>query len=504
MSRQLSLYVITALLIILGTTFMVLRHNDTQIPYLSNEKRDVWMVEAKVEFEPIKDSPLLVSLNLPENPPMYHIFFEQSVSAGYGFNIVNKDGIRRGEWSSRGASSKQVLYYKVQVSKDNRVNETQEDVTSNEYEEKIIWNEAEAIAAKEILESSYAKSSDNEIYAKEIIKKLSALKQSKNGSILLAKREYIDVLSKLLYDANIPHRISMALELQDARRHQNLIPIIEVYDAKKWVIFDPLNSNLDKKRDYLLWYRGGKSLIDLVGGKNAHVTFSMIKQNLPSTEVAKAQFDDSGFGLFSLQRLPIEEQSFLKILLLLPLAALVTVFMRLIIGIKTSGTFSPVLIAMAFLQTTLFLGLTNFIALIAIGLMIRGYLSALNLLLVARIATIIIIVIFMVGFMTLLGYELGFNSRMSVAFFPIVIVSWMIERMSILWEEEGAKEVFVQGGGSLFVASLAYLVMQNGYMIHLSFNFPEINFIIIALIILMGRYTGYRLLELYRFREFKK
>ncbi|MDX9814093.1 MAG: inactive transglutaminase family protein [Sulfurimonas sp.] len=502
MSRKISLYVITLVLIIIGATLMVLRHQDTKIPYLSNEKRDIWVLEAKVEFSPIKDQPILASLNLPYDPPNFNILFEQSVSAGYGFNIVSKNGTRRGEWSNRSASSKQVLYYKVQVVKDKDTIDS--EFVDQVYEEKIIWNESESLAAKDIISTAFSKSSNNETFTKELIKQLSSLKQDKNSSILLDKRDYIDVLSKLLYDAKVPHRISMALELKDARRHQSLSPIIEIYDSNKWILFDPLNSSIDGDKEYFLWYRGGKSLIDLVGGKNAQVTFSMLKQNMPSTEVAKEQLSDSGFGLFSLQRLPIEEQSFLKILLLLPIAALVTVFMRLLVGIKTSGTFSPVLIAMAFLQTSLFLGLTNFIVLIAIGLMIRGYLSSLNLLLVARIATIIIIVIFMVGFMTLLGYELGFNSRMSVAFFPIVIVSWMIERMSILWEEEGAKEVFVQGGGSLFVASLAYLVMQNGYMIHLSFNFPEVNLIIIALIILMGRYTGYRLLELYRFREFKR
>jgi hypothetical protein len=35
---------------------------------------------------------------------------------------------------------------------------------------------------------------------------------------------------------------------------------------------------------------------------------------------------------------------------------------------------------------------------------------------------------------------------------------------------------------------------------HLSFHFPEINLVIVALIMLMGNYTGYKLLELRRFR----
>jgi hypothetical protein len=34
---------------------------------------------------------------------------------------------------------------------------------------------------------------------------------------------------------------------------------------------------------------------------------------------------------------------------------------------------------------------------------------------------------------------------------------------------------------------------------HLTFNFPELNLVLLALILAMGQYTGYKLTELYRF-----
>lgn len=498
------LYLLTFSLIVLGIFTAVMRHQQTHIPFLSSEKKDVWMVEARVDFKAQENTPITVSLSLPSDTLGYKLYFEQSVSAGYGFNMTNKDGIKRGEWSIRQAKGKQTLYYKAQIVQDFA------DKTSLEQEEgkleaknEILWNESESIAAQEILEQAYAKSSNDISFTRELIKILSEIHTNQEGSLLLAKRKYIDVLNKLLDDAGVVHRVSLALELEDARRKQSLTPVIEVLDKDEWVLFDPKNALQEKNKNLFLWTRGGKSLIDVVGGTNATVYFSMIKQNMPALELAEAHFDEGGFGVFSIHRLPIEEQSLFKMLLLLPIGALITVFMRLIIGIKTSGTFMPVLIAMAFLQTSLFLGMLNFVVLVAIGLVLRSFLSSLNLLLVARIATIIVIVIFMVAFMTLIGYELGFNSGMSVAFFPIIILAWTIERMSILWEEEGAKEVVIQGGGSLLVASIAYLAMVNGYVAHLFFNFPELHLIVIALLILMGRYTGYRLLELYRFREFK-
>ncbi len=62
------------------------------------------------------------------------------------------------------------------------------------------------------------------------------------------------------------------------------------------------------------------------------------------------------------------------------MAALVVVVMRLLVGVQTSGTFMPILIALAFIQTTLLVGLIIFLVLIGSGLWIRSYLSRLNLL----------------------------------------------------------------------------------------------------------------------------
>jgi hypothetical protein len=82
-----------------------------------------------------------------------------------------------------------------------------------------------------------------------------------------------------------------------------------------------------------------------------------------------------------------------------------------------------------------------------------------------------------------------------------VIIAWTIERMSILWEEEGGHEVLIQGSGSLVVAVLAYIAMSSQTISHLTFNFPELMLSLLGAILLLGKYTGFRLSELYRFRD---
>lgn len=102
--------------------------------------------------------------------------------------------------------------------------------------------------------------------------------------------------------------------------------------------------------------------------------------------------------------------------------------------------------------------------------------------------------------LSVIAYQVGLTEGLKITFFPMIILSWTIERMSILWEEEGAHEVFKQSGGSLFVALIAYMLMTNELVRHLTFNFLGLQLVLMALVLMMGSYTGYRLSELRRFK----
>ena len=78
---------------------------------------------------------------------------------------------------------------------------------------------------------------------------------------------------------------------------------------------------------------------------------------------------------FSIYSLPVAQQGTFKLLLLMPLGALVVVVLRNLVGIRTSGTFMPILITLAFLQTGLLIGLLLFIMVVGTGLIVRSYLT---------------------------------------------------------------------------------------------------------------------------------
>jgi hypothetical protein len=82
----------------------------------------------------------------------------------------------------------------------------------------------------------------------------------------------------------------------------------------------------------------------------------------------------------------------------------------------------------------------------------------------------------------------------------MVIIAMTIERMSIVWEERGAADAMRAAAGSLLLASVAYLAMGMQWLEHLIFTFPELLLVVLAIVILIGRYSGYRLTELARFK----
>jgi len=187
--------------------------------------------------------------------------------------------------------------------------------------------------------------------------------------------------------------------------------------------------------------------------------------------------------------------------MIIPLGALIVALLRNVVGLKTFGTFMPVLIALSFRQLQLGWGLILFSSIVSLGLVARFYFEKLKLLLVPRLtATLTLVIIFIIA-ITLIADHLNYNVALSLALFPLVILTMTIERMSVVWEEVGAREALQQGIGSLAVASIIFFVVTDAYLEYLFFVFPELLLVILGLALLLGRYKGYRLIELFRFKE---
>jgi hypothetical protein len=252
----------------------------------------------------------------------------------------------------------------------------------------------------------------------------------------------------------------------------------------------------------MAWWRGEAALASLEGGEGLKSSVSVKRafEFTLQTALARSRQVERALVEFSVFGLPLQTQAVYQILLSVPIGIFLLVVLRNVVGIRTFGTFMPVLIALAFRQTELVWGLVLFGIVLSAGLAVRFYLEQLKLLLVPRLAGVVIVVVLIMVALSILSNKLGFDRGLSVALFPIVILSMTIERMTVTWDERGPKEAFKQAGGSLLVAMVCYAVMNIALVQHLTFVFPETLLVLLAGTLLLGRYSGYRLVDLPRFK----
>jgi len=121
-----------------------------------------------------------------------------------------------------------------------------------------------------------------------------------------------------------------------------------------------------------------------------------------------------------------------------------------------------------------------------------------------RLSVVLTFVVVMIAAISLFSHKLGFENGLSVALFPMVILTMTIERLSITWEERGANHALKVAIGTLFAGSLAYLLMKIPPLVYFVFTFPAVLLILVGFMLAMGRYRGYRLTELVRFKALLK
>jgi len=492
-NRQPAFIILILLLLGLGLGSIYHRHVHDGVPLSPGQRIDVWQVEAEVSFTGV-DLPVTVRLAIPKQK-QFEVKDEYTASPAYGVSLTRETDAPHVIWSKDQVEGPQTLYYKANFKNALTIpDEAPPLLTDTPIDEEP---EPYQSSIASILEAAKARSGNQETLVQQLIYALNS--DDQNTAMLLSRYPRTRAFELLLNNASIPAKIVRGLQLEDERRNQRLIPLVKVYANQQWQIYNVGSRTLDETLPVLIWVEDQPSALDVEGGTNSRLRFSISKYRTSAVQEANAVAGERAWPL-GLYSLPIAEQNLFRSILLIPIGALVVVFFRILVGLRCSGTFMPVLMATAFIQTELLNGILSFSLVVAAGLVIRSYLSHLNLLMVSRISAVVLVVIGIIVLFTSFAFRMGLTEALTITFFPMIIMAWTIERMSILWEEEGAREVMVQGGGSLLIAVVAYLMMDNGWVRHWAFNFLGVHALVMAAILMIGQYTGYRLTELKRFR----
>ena len=277
---------------------------------------------------------------------------------------------------------------------------------------------------------------------------------------------------------------------------------LEVYIKDHWQWFSATTGQPRIPRSWYAWWRDDQPFVKIDGGKldRRRVSVSRVEQSVLRQTLSLGKIKNSFLTTYSLYSLPVQQRQAFRIIMTLPIGIFMLVVLRNVIGLRGVGTFMPVLIALAFRETHLLWGVVLFSVVLSAGLLVRLYFDHLKLLLVARLGAIVMFVILFMAMVTVLSHKLNFEPGMSVALFPLVILTMTIERVSVMWDESGPAVAIKQAIMSLVIASVCYLVISAPPLQHIFFAFPELILVLAALTLLIGRYTGYRLSELLRFR----
>ncbi|MFO7898762.1 MAG: 7TM domain-containing protein [Planctomycetota bacterium] len=299
--------------------------------------------------------------------------------------------------------------------------------------------------------------------------------------------------------ARIPARLVTGFVLGNEQR---ALPHhwVEVYSEGAWRPYDPDRGHTGAlPADYLAVQLDGAELVRVNSDVPVEPAFT-IRRLLPAPWFAASR-NGRPIDVVDLTRLPSGMQETLAILLLLPLGALLTAAFRNGIGIETFGTFTPTLLALSFVYADWRTGLGVLICVGVVGLSGRALLNRLRLLLVPRLGLILTLVVLMLALAVSVLDYLGLTPSARAVILPLVILTMMIERFHITTEESGLRRSLTLLAGTLAVTACCFVLLRWEALGRLALAFPEGLLFVAAALILVGRYSGYRLTELWRFRD---
>ncbi|MDF1827948.1 MAG: inactive transglutaminase family protein [Legionellaceae bacterium] len=499
-TRQHHLYALIGTLFLIGVTIFLYRHLALDVPLTETETVNSWMVEANLRFTAERNRPVQAHMTIPYMPPALVILDEYFVSQNYGIttnlNVDNREAV----WSLRRGSGLQSLYYRVILREtDHQVGSLGKPLL----QKRRVLPDNQAVAVETMIKQARESSADIQTFTQSVIHALD--KRDGNARLLMGdepgERALVQAIITVLNQARIEARPVQGIHLKQETRAETQW-FLAVYNEQGWIYINPHTGAAGLPKNFLVWRYGAEPLFAVTGGKTPQLslTISPTPMNALSAAKTRGLQTESKLLRFSLLALPVNVQETYKVLLMVPVGALIILLLRNFVGLMTFGTFMPVLIALAFRETHVVWGVILFSLIVSFGLLVRFYLDKLRLLLVPRLAVILTVVILMMLLISVLSLNLNLGSGLSVALFPMIILTMTIERMCVTWDERGASEAIKSGSGSLLAAVIAYAVMNFEALQYLMFAFPELLLVLLALILSFGEYRGYRLSELLRFK----
>jgi 7 transmembrane helices usually fused to an inactive transglutaminase/Inactive transglutaminase fused to 7 transmembrane helices len=529
MWRTVMTFIVAAAATMIGLGIAYYKHSTLSFPLAPDTSINSWYVELHTSLQSPErwrrkaGIPQQSALHMiaPIGTRNFAVVDSQVIARGFGKQGSNESGKPMLSFTKRNPDNSESVYlrfmlYELDIDETAEINSVADtSIATNAYLKKNrLSNPDEDIASlyesiDMIVDDALGTSSSPRSFVSELWKALDKdagmLKYLQQGTGIKDKVAVMVMLSQVAgYDARVANGLSLS---DESERSARIRQWLEVRHNDTWAMFDVDTGDFISKNARLYrWWTGTDPLITTEYFRN-FVTSISVKPNIDSSltrALWNAKEKQPIAYRYSALTLPLDQQVVLQVLLMMPLGGLIVAFMRQVIGVKTFGTFMPVLVALALRETGAEFGIAFFMTIVFIGLLVRSYLDKLRLLLVPRLAAVLSVVVGLIIFAMITFKDSDIPLGVSVALFPVVIMTMFIERMSTMWDESGAKSAITACIGSLIIAWVIYLIAINPWVKHAMITFPELLFVVFGLCLILGRYNGYKLTEYRRFRQLKR
>ena len=298
--------------------------------------------------------------------------------------------------------------------------------------------------------------------------------------------------------SKVPARLVTGFEIRERRPASDVHPHVwaEVLLDRRWLAYDVENAFAREVPRYFVPVRRGPGeVVHVTSASDVLTKYTITPMPLPPAP------PPGPLRVLDLKQLPDKLHRPMELLLLVPLGALVTAFFRTIVGVRTFGTFTPTLLALAFVYNDWRTGLPVVAAVLVVGLTSRRLLDGLRLLLVPRLGIILTLVVLLMVFSVSVMHHFGQAPAGETVLLPMVILTMLIERFFITSEEDNLRFAGQLLLATAVLALVVYWILHWKTIGQVLLVYPELHCFTVAGLILIGRYTGYRWTELLRFRD---
>ncbi|MCK4525555.1 MAG: hypothetical protein KAU07_03890 [Candidatus Andersenbacteria bacterium] len=192
------------------------------------------------------------------------------------------------------------------------------------------------------------------------------------------------------------------------------------------------------------------------------------------------------------------------LILALPFIATLIAAFRQLIGIKSFGIYTPLVLTFAFWAIGIKYGLAIFIVIFITGTAVRYILKNFRLLYMPRMAIVLTVISLAILALLAVGGYFQKTGLASTSILPILILITLIEKFISTQVEKGFRTAAILSFETLVISIAGYYFIIWDTFRDLVLNHPEYILLLFAVNIFLGKWTGLRLREYFRFREVTK